>query len=96
MSWYKVKLSAEEVASGKHQNLQDEFDILFLANGGPQDAAMFSDRLSNSELEVYFSPGARRLAKALIAKYSGVPCENPSGKKPALLVGHANAAGKLF
>ncbi len=53
--------------------LQNAFATLFMTNGGPRDAAMFTDIDVGENSYFYFSPEATRIASALIAKYGGVP-----------------------
>lgn len=95
MTWYKVTMSVEQVANGKHMTLQDQFTSIFMAVGAPKDMALFSGMLSNKGLDIYFSPGSVSYAKGLIDSYSGTPCDKPDKKLP-LLVGRSNAMDKLL
>ena len=85
MSWYKVTLSNEDIAAFKHMALQERFIELFVANGGPRDAGMF-DSPEIGVHEYYFSPGATRIALALIASYGGVECSSPAKSETHPLV----------
>ena len=53
MRWYKVAMSVEEVAAGKHMTLQDKFEDLFVQRGAPAEAAMCRSRdvMSNEPLD---------------------------------------------
>ena len=89
-------MSLNEVASGKHITLQNAFATLFMTNGGPRDAAMFTDIDVGENSYFYFSPEATRIASALIAKYGGVQCSPPTHFGKALLVGNADAHFRLL
>ncbi len=97
MFWFKVALTANQVASGEINKIQNEFDKLYHAAGRPKDMALFSATLPVSKDEyavLYFSPSPSKVAASLISKYSGIPCETPK-KGFALLVGNANALNLL-
>jgi hypothetical protein len=87
-SWYKVTLSDEDVLAGKRFSLQEAFEDLFMANGIPADAAIFTTSIVVSPQLFLFSPGAARIAKVLIEAYSGIECAAPMAAGLALLVGH--------
>jgi hypothetical protein len=96
MTWYKVEMSLEQVANGEHIVLQNQFEGLFMAARGPKDMALFGSAFDSSEqIHLYFSPGSISHAKALIDSYGGSPCDKPSDKRLALLVGHADAMDRL-
>jgi len=95
ISWYKVTVSAEDVPRAVSAIIQYEFCALFNAAGDPENAAMFSTQVLNTGAELYFSPGARRIAKSLLKQYGGVPCEKPSCAI-YLMVGHPAAKVKLI
>ena len=87
-SWYKVTLSGEDVLAGKRFSLQEAFEDLFMANGIPADAAIFTTSVVVSPQLFFFSPGAARIAKVLIEAYSGFECAAPMAADLALLIGH--------
>lgn len=93
--WYKVTISRQDVAGMKHMALQTAFEKLFTANGGPQDAAMFTRSEAKFPFEFFFSPGAAYISKALLAKFSAVVCDAPKASSLSLLVG-ASDASKLL
>jgi hypothetical protein len=70
------------------RGLQKAFEDPFMANGIPADAAIFTTRIVLSPQLFLFSPGAARIAKALIEVYSGTECAAPMAADLALLVGH--------
>jgi hypothetical protein len=59
---------------------------------------MFSARdLSFDQLYLYFSPGAAKIAEALIDRYRGKPCEAPAlSDRMHLAVGHAGARERML
>jgi hypothetical protein len=77
MPWFKVTSDPKHI--GLYAQIQNEFDALFVKAKSPKDAALYSKRISEDEIELYFSPGASRFAIGLIAKYGGFQCEVPSG-----------------
>jgi len=89
MSWYRIPVSAEQAACGVHIRVQTAFEKLWLAALRPKDAAMFSCGSAGRAFELYFSPGARRIAHALVESSGGIASEAPPKDDTALLVGHA-------
>jgi hypothetical protein len=97
MPWYKVSLTAEQIANGDEMRIQDQFDALFLAAGGPKDAALFSSKLDRSDIaHLFFSPGSVKFAEPLIRLCRGEICEKPDRSAVALLVGHQSALEELL
>lgn len=96
MNWYTVSLNSADVSSQKHVEIQDAFEVLFMANQAPVDAAMFAASTpGNPNYDVYFSPSAAALATSLIKSYAGTPCSRPT-VPVSLLVGHADARERLL
>ena len=87
MSWRKVTFRAERVMDGFQ--LQQDFTAVFMANGAPADAALFTDHNVHPEYVLYFNPGASRIAAALLDQRGAIECEDPG--PVALLVGHQAA-----
>ena len=98
MSWYKVEFTPQEVVDGKALQMFEAFSEIFLRLGGPKDAGLFSEGMSSTSVknEHYFSPGAVRIAHALIALYNGVPCKTPKRSEVAFLVTDASASAIPF
>jgi hypothetical protein len=87
-----VTLSDADIRARKHIALQNEFEVLFFLNQWPKDAAMFDKRDSTlGEHDFYFSPGAARIAKALIKSYAGGKCPAPDDASLELLVGYVGS-----
>ena len=86
---------AESVVDGKGWKLQSAFETIFLANGGPPDAAMFTNDVDVDSVIYYFSPGALRIAGNLLTSYGAVPCSRPVRDSVALLVGEQSALDAL-
>jgi hypothetical protein len=104
MEWMKIVVSKDDIAVGRMSEIQNAFDTLFMAAGSPEDVAMFGrsrfDVASEEEAgngnddggdhEVLcFSPAATQLARNMILRYDGRPCNQPG--RSALLVGHQTA-----
>lgn len=87
-TWYRVSLAPKDIAAGKHIALRDTFQILFMANHGPKDAAMFTTAESRSPSDYFFSPGAVRFSKALIDGFSGIECPALKAAGLSLLAGN--------
>jgi len=72
--------------------IQDEFLPVWMANGGPKDAALFTARNQRERTNTfYFSPSAARIAGELIARYGAVKCPRPEISELVLLVGDQSA-----
>ena len=95
MTWHKIELSTDEVKAGEESRILKEFTDLFVAAGGPRDAAMLSSSLNSPGATIYLSPGAIRIAPTLVAAHAGLPCDCPSGSV-VLLLGHGNATEELL
>lgn len=98
-SWYKVTLPMNECGvGGKDAELQNAFTSLFIAQAGPHDAAMFTKNDEDEDFKrciLYFSPGAVRIAQALIERFGGVPCPAPKELDLIFLVGDDRARNML-
>jgi len=88
-SWYKVTLSDADIAASRHAELQNTFEVIFMANGGPKGAAMFVDLDSTQGHDFYFPPSAAKIARVLIQSFAGIQCPPPSLSSVGLLVGNA-------
>ena len=63
MPWYRA-------ISGNFA-IQDEFEKVWFANGGPKDAALFGIHdIRHGQTEFYFNPGAARIATQLVTNYA--------------------------
>jgi hypothetical protein len=89
MNWSKVTLATEEVRDGKDLAIQQAFRRIWVAAWEPVDVALLAEALGpDGGCRLYFSPGAARFARFLIASYGGIACEPPPAHA-RLLVGHA-------
>ena len=100
--WRVVKMSAADVANGRHIQLQRDFGMIFYTIGAPQDVALFSRPPLGDDpdpfLELYFFSGGghpvRRPTRGLCrtacnqtAKGAGdEPSRRPSGRVGQLAV----------
>jgi len=66
-SWYKVTRTDWIIG--------EQFEALWLRNGGPANAALFAKRnLREKTTDFYFNPAAARLAADLLEEYGAVAC----------------------
>jgi hypothetical protein len=95
MSWQSVAMTDRDITAGRHIQLQQEFDTLFVFSGTPLDAAMFKSSEVSKHI-YYFSPGAVRIATILIGAYGGVDCPTPSRSDLHGLVANADMSAIPF
>ena len=91
-TWYKVTLSQEDIATGKHMVLQNAFQTMFMLNQAPKDAAMFTHKETRAPYHYFFSPGAVRISSSLMDRYSGKECAAPQASELSLVVGDLRLA----
>ena len=72
-----------------HIRVQAAFEKVWVSASEPKNTAMFSCGRPGGAFELYFSPGADRIAHALIESSGGIASEAPPKDDTALLVGHA-------
>lgn len=89
-SWYKVSLSQEDLIAGKHLVLLQEVRALFMAYRDHKDAAVFTNTNPSFSAYYFFSPEAARIAKSVVERYAGMPCDAPSATEMALSLGNSN------
>jgi hypothetical protein len=91
-AWQMVTIDRDGDETNQWQRLQDSFEKVFLASGGPHNAAMYSDRERDlSKTTLYFSPGAVAIFGTTLTLHDGQRCERPSSDDVSLLVGHDDA-----
>jgi hypothetical protein len=97
-SWYKVHFTfVEPDVRGRAIKLQNDYSRIFVKNRGPADALVFTDREHNQQhYDYYFSPGAVRIAEALVLASGGVPCPRPDRKQVRLVVGKIHAVDRVL
>jgi hypothetical protein len=79
-SWYEVAV--------KDWAIRDEFARVWMASGGPKDAALFMAHDFRAKTTYfYFSPGAVRIAFQLIVIHGGTECPRPDVEHLVLAVG---------
>lgn len=91
MNWKKVSISSKDVISGKHVQLQNLYEEVFLATKAPRDAAVFENSPTYDECVYYFSPGAVAIFDSILRAYEAVPCAAPPRAETSLIVGHSDA-----
>ena len=96
MSWFKVTIQQPKERTGSSRSLQAEFHEIYLAEGEPKHAALFSTReIQNGyQSHYYFSPMAAVIAHILIDRYKGISCPPPTDAE--FVVGDFGVADNLF
>lgn len=93
--WQVIRLSIAQVVSGERERVRDTFVLAFAAAKRPQNAALFSRPIVGGH-ELYFSPQAARIGRALIRQCGGGNCSRPPKEGTHLLVGHKGARDRLL
>jgi hypothetical protein len=96
MTWKVVKMSSQDVAAGKHAQLQNMFEKIFIGLMAPKGAAMFSSVKIAKEYSYYFSPAAWQMIDLAAMGHQAEDCAAPAKGSVALLVGHASAPEELL
>jgi hypothetical protein len=81
MAWCKVTVRQPYEGFGGNRSLPQEFHRIYLSEGEPKDAALFSSRdIQNGyQCHYYFSPAAAVIAWSLLRRYRAVECAAPKG-----------------
>jgi len=89
MDWNKIELTIDEVVNGKISEIQNKYDIFYLSNRAPKEAAIFCSKGDYKEkCSIYFSPIASKIGKVLLEEYKAILCERPNEKEVGLLIGY--------
>lgn len=88
MSWYSLRLSCAQVASGRASQCKDSFEEAFAAARGPRSMAVFQRECDEGGLDLFFTPECGTYAEELLDAWGCTPCERPSMIGLHLLVGH--------
>lgn len=97
MIWYRVDMTVEHVQDGAFHRLCREFQQAFIANGAPDDMALFAmARPDDGRRRLYFSPGCAHYVKPLIDGHGGVPCDVPDDPSVTLMFGVPGAQCASF
>lgn len=95
-TWYCLSLGDGIVASYSSAEIEERFQISFLAAGSPSTMAVFtrpeSEGRLHCEVMAYFSPAAREVALAFDAR----PCAGPERAGLNLLAGEEGSWQVLF
>jgi len=87
MGWYKIELSAHQMANNETAKLQSSFDNHWKALGHPKGFALFRSKRSGDTVIIYISPLAASECELLIRSYNGSFCDPPSSDEAGLLLG---------
>jgi len=93
--WYKVAIDTRRQIYA--WTLQDRFQRIFLQSGEPPEAAMYArSGRTDQPIEMFFSPKACAIARALILAMGGVPCAQPPNEGTTLLIYRRGSPDPLF
>lgn len=88
MDWNKIELTVDDVVKGKISEIQSKYEIIYLSNRVPKEAAIFCSKWDYKEkCLIYFSPKASKIGKVLLEEYETILCERPNKKEVGLLIG---------
>ncbi|UCC11228.1 MAG: hypothetical protein JSW02_07685 [candidate division WOR-3 bacterium] len=91
MKWYKIHLDVKQIVEGHLLKIHHQFTILWEKNNFPENAAMFSDTLTEEGENIYFTPGSRDFIQGILLQYPGEEIKAPRRNEIGLLAGHADA-----
>ncbi len=97
MSWKRVSFTVDQIEEdGMLNELEDQFDNLFMEADGPSDMAIFSDNeYIDGTISIYFTPGCETNCESLIMFYDGEECDPPDIEHVFLLAGNDDALDLL-
>ena len=96
MDW--MRLLVPPADASRFANLESRFETAFQVAGAPPNAALFED-MSNASpgaRDYYFSPGAVAFFGSMLTRAGATPSEPPKFANAALIIGRADAAGRLL
>ena len=93
MPWYQVRLSIDDLATGKQIRLQNAFETLFLAMHTPTGAAMFGNRNVQDDYTYYFSPPCADFFTGVLSRFGASACAHPVPASVVFLAGDAGLRG---
>jgi hypothetical protein len=96
MPWYQVRLSIDDLATGKQIRLQNAFETLFLDMHTPTGAAMFGNLDVKDDYSYYFSPQCAVFFAAVLSSFGAAECAPPSRQSAVFLVGDVGAPGDVL
>jgi hypothetical protein len=96
MSWYHVRLSTNDITTGKHIRLQNRFETLFLSRHEPAGAGMFVNGDAKDDYTYYFSPPCAVFLKVVLSRFGASMCARPVPKSVVWLAGDAGAYEAMY
>jgi hypothetical protein len=91
MNWHKFKITIEQITSGEVQRIQEKFDQIWWPLSCPKGMAIYAEKCKGGPSDTYYlTPACDKYAKALIAYYAAVPCEQPDQASLIFLIGDSS------
>ena len=95
--WYRVRLSAEQLAAGEKRKLAKQAAEAYLAHGKPAQFAVFATGMTaEGHVDVFFSPEAASRMESMVRAFDGQPCEKPSDGDLAMVAGDLSERHELL
>lgn len=90
MTWYAIRLTYDDVLSGRQQALIGSLDALLTKACFPSRATAFMRyNIEDNSAEIFISPAAVPICHHVIQQFQGVPCDSPrKGKYMSFLLGN--------
>jgi hypothetical protein len=97
MPWKRVTFTVEQIEEdGALNELEDQFENIFMEAEGPSDMAIFSDNdYVDDSISFYFSPGCEPHCDHLTDFYDAEECEAPDIEDVFLFAGNDDALDLL-
>jgi hypothetical protein len=77
LTWFTIAFSAAEVEAGHVSRLQDAFAERAIKTRAPTGAALFGREREDGGEDLYFTPSAGQIARALLKAQGALACLPP-------------------
>jgi hypothetical protein len=77
MEWYRIRIRTEKMLRGKTEQLVGEIQTLFRLLDPDPERAVYSSRVNDQVVDVYFTPAAADVCMKIIHRYWGAPSLPP-------------------
>lgn len=98
MPWYRISLTADQVAAGTADMLEEQFEQVWDTVGRPADMTLFATRGAGnggSSRVYYLSPAAMPYAAPLVTAYGGMQTDPPDTSAARIAAGGHGPHGGL-
>lgn len=97
MPWNRVTFTIEQIEEeGILNEMEDQFETVFMESEGPSDMAIFSDNdYTDETISFYFTPGCEPGCENIILFFDAEECEPPDIDEVFLFAGNDDALDLL-